>query len=126
MLDVCGSWAAAIEAAPALWPTAVLALAPSALNEFELRKDEYATRDRSLTICPAVDKVFDAIDSDHNAAISMVERAAALSPRCRRVRVQGDERVKVSNMNGLHLAAMCMMGTADLVAGLGCSLKALL
>ncbi|KAI7837324.1 hypothetical protein COHA_008839 [Chlorella ohadii] len=94
MLDVCGSWAAAIEAAPALWPTAVLALAPSALNEFELRKDEYATRDRSLTICPAVDKVFDAIDSDHNAATSMVERAAALSPRCRRVRVQGDERVK--------------------------------
>lgn len=100
MLDVCGSWAAAIEAAPALWPTAVLALGPSALNELGLRQADFggiAGWGHPQSVCMAVDNVFDAIDSDRNAAVGMMDRAAALSPRCRRVRVQGDERVQVTN-----------------------------
>ncbi|PRW55918.1 pilus assembly [Chlorella sorokiniana] len=38
MLDVCSGWAAAIEAAPALWPTAVLSMPPTKLNGLELRQ----------------------------------------------------------------------------------------
>lgn len=94
MLDVCSGWAAAIEAAPELWPTATLALPPTELNELE-QGDRNVRAARSVMEGFAYARMC-ASDQDEEAAWSMMERAAMLSPRCRRVRIEGDERVKVS------------------------------
>lgn len=97
MLDVCSSWAAAIQAALWLWPTATLALPPTELNELELRQGNFpASWAMHASISTANDDVFDAAAADQAAAMDLLKKAAQISPCCLRVLVQGDERTKVS------------------------------
>ncbi|KAL4457958.1 hypothetical protein ABPG75_012823 [Micractinium tetrahymenae] len=101
MLDVCNGWAAAVQAAPALWPTAVLATAPSEGCDGQEGNSGYSY-ERELRFCSnsgvpfALSEAEMTMPQSMNSASQMaVLRAAAqVSPRARRIRLEGDARTE--------------------------------
>lgn len=79
MLDVCTSWHAAIDADPLLWPTAVLRARALKLEPIEEPGSSDAGPCEALT----------ALKLNDERQLTALDAAAALSPRLRRLRLEG-------------------------------------
>lgn len=98
VLHVCSSWAAAVQAVPALWPVVVLNTPPSKLMAQRIGAGEWDIGD-AITAC----------DEDRGCTLALLENAARLSTLAWRVRLEGGEQQARSNKaaGGSCLAGAC-------------------
>lgn len=101
MLDVCTSWAAAVQAVPALWPTAVLPAAPAEGCAGQEMNFGYRL-ERELRFCSnsgipfALNEAEMVMPQSMNSAsqLAALRAAARVGTRVRRVRLEGDARTQ--------------------------------